>query len=149
MPADDASNILSSASAHESEDISEILPSPVRDRTESRANYFLLAAKSSTILNQQVLLDSLHRPAQVDKECKCGAHFDTENCDSGKPKRVRLRCINEFLKAKEVRKRGAQFDHDNSEDPRRKRLRENSVGREDLKCDARVSFERRIFAETG
>ena len=85
------------------------------------------------MLNRQLQLDSLHRPAQVDKERKRGAHFDTENCDRGTPKRLRLGSIKEFLKAKEVRKRGPQFDDDNSEKPRRKRLREDSVGREDLK----------------
>ena len=93
-------------------------------------------------------MDSLHRPAQVDKERKPGAHFDTENCDGGPPQRLRLSSIKEFLKAKEARKRGAQFDDDKSVEPRRKRLREDSVGREDLKCDARVSFERRFFARS-
>ena len=93
-------------------------------------------------------MDSLHRPAQVDKECKRGAHFDTENCDGGTPKRLRLSSIKEFLKAKEVRKRGAQFDDENSEEPKRKRLREDSGAREGLKCDAGVSFERRLFARS-
>ena len=127
-PGDDTSNILSSASAHESEDISGILPSPVGERAESPANRIPLATKSSSMLNRQLPLDSLHRPAQVDKERKRGAHFDTENCDGGTPKKLRLSSIKEFLKAKEVRKRGAQFDDDNSEEPRRKRLREDSVG---------------------
>ena len=100
------------------------------------------------MLNRQLLLDSLHRPAQVDKERKCGAHFDTEKCDGGTPKRLRLSSIKEFLKAKEVRKHGTQFDDDNSEEFKRKRLREDSIGREDLKYDARVSFERRLFSQT-
>ena len=145
---DATSNILSSASAHESEDISGILPSPVGECAESPANRIPLASKSSSMLNRQLPLDSLHRPAQVDKERKGGAYFDTENCDGGTPKRLRLSSIKQFLKAKEVRKRGAQFDDNNSEEPRRKRLREDSVGREDLKCEARVSFERRLFARS-
>ena len=98
------------------------------------------------MLNRQLLLDSLHCPPLVDKERKRGAHFNTENCDGGTPKRLRLSSINEILRAKEVRKRGAQFNDENSEEPERKRLREDSNAREGLKCDAGVSFERRLFA---
>ena len=131
-----------------SEDISGILPSPVGKRAESPANRIPLAAKSSSMLNRQLPLDSLHRPAQVDKERQRGAHFDTENCDSGTPKRLRMSSIKEFLKAKEVRKRGAQFDDENSEEPKRKRLREDSGAREGLKYDAGVFFERRLFVRS-
>ena len=56
--------------------------------------------------------------------------------------------IEEFLKAKEVRKRGAQFDDENWEEPKLKRLCEDSVARDDLKCDAGVSFQRRLFASS-
>ena len=145
---DDTSNILSLASEHESEYISGILPCPIGERAESPSNRISLTAKSWSMLNRQLPLDSLYRPAQVDKERKRGAHFDTENCAGGTPKRLRLSSIKEFLQAKEVRKGGAQFDDDNSQEPRRKRLREDSLGREDLKCDARVSFERRLFTRS-
>ena len=100
------------------------------------------------MLNRQLPLDSLRRPAKVDKERKCGAHCDTENCDGETPKRLHLSSIKEFLKAKEVRKRGAQFDDENLQEPKQKRLGEDSGAREDLKCDAGVSFERRLFAHS-
>ena len=145
-PGDDTSNISSSESAHESEDISGILPSPVGERAEPPANRIPFALKSLSMLNRQLPLDLLHRPAQVDKERKRGAHFDTENCDDKTPKRLRLSSIKEFLKAKEVRKRGAQFDDENLEEPKLKRLCEDSVAREDWKCDAGISFQRRLFA---
>ena len=142
-PRDDTSNISFSESAHESEDISGILP---WERAESPAKRISLAVKPSSLLNRQLPLNLLPPPAQVVKELKRSAHFDTENCDDDTPKRLRLSSIQEFLKAKEVRKRGAQFDDENSEEPQRKRLREDSAGREDFKCDARVSSKRRLFA---
>ncbi len=138
---DDTSNISDSASdsepADEREDLSGILSSPVGERAESPANRIPLAVKSSRLLNQQLPLDLLHRPAQDDKVRKRGANFDTENCDDETPKRLRLSSIaREFLKAEEGRKRGAQFDDESCEEPMRKRLREDSVAREGLKADA-------------
>ena len=141
-PGDDTSNISSLESAHELEDILGILPSLFGERTKLPANRIPFAVKSSSMLNRELPLDLLHRPAQVDKERKRGAHFDTENCDDKTPKRLRLSSINEFLKAKEVQKRGAQSDDKNLEEPMLKRLCEDSVSREDLKSDAGVSFQR-------
>ena len=112
-PGDDTSNISCWESAYESEDISGILSSPVGERAEPPANHILFAVKSLSMLNIQLPLDLLYRPAQVDTERKCGAHFNTENWDDKMPKRLRLSSSKRFLKAKEVRERGAQFKDQN------------------------------------
>jgi len=89
------------------------------------------------LLNQQLPLDLLHRPAQDDNVRKCGTNFVTENCDDETPKRLRLSSIaREFFKAEEGRKRCAQFDDESCEEPMPNRLREDSVAREGLKADA-------------
>ena len=95
-PGDDTSNILSSASSNESEEISGITASPVGERAESPENCIPSAAKFSSVLNRQLPLGSLHRQAQVDKERKRGAHFDTQNCDTGTPQRLHWSCIRSF-----------------------------------------------------
>ena len=106
------------------------------------ANRIPLAPKSSSILNLQLPLDSLHCSAQVDKKRKGGAHFDTDNCEGGTPKRLRLSSIMKFLKAKKIRKCGAQFKDENSEEPKRKRLPDVSGARVGLKFQARVFLNR-------
>jgi len=131
------------------DDLSGIFSSPVGERAESPTNGFPLGVTSSRLLNRQLRLHLLHRCGQVDKERKRGAQFDGVNCEDETPKRVHLSSIaKELLRAEEGRKRGARFDDENGEEPKVKRLREDSVTIDGLKCDGRVSSERRLFARS-
>lgn len=77
---------LCSESPGESEKMLEVLSSLVMVPAECSTTDIPLPAKWWTKLNQHLPLDSLHHPDPVNKDCKHGTHFDTENCDVSRSK---------------------------------------------------------------